>query len=177
VVNAASVCADSTDFAVDTDNGRLKLNPHFAQSNPQAFIFVLDGDQDTFEKVTSFDDVSVPVDGYYTLTADAHGNATITSAAPGTTVNAQVSFQVRRNNSPIAGTETILMLNSQGSSTVDQPALQLHGSGSCTRAVFLSTGDAISIWAKRNSDLGTTTDIRSDTQGRCRLTLVRFGGL
>lgn len=172
-----TVCADDVDFAVDAGNGRLKLNPHFAQNNPESFVFVLDGDQDTFEKVTDFDDVIVPVDGYYTLTADAHGNATITSAAPGTIVGAQCSFQVRRNNSPIAGTETMLQLNSQGSSTVDQPALQLHGAGSCTRAVFLNQGDAISLWAKRNSDLGTTTTIVSDTQGRCRITLTRFGGI
>lgn len=172
-----TVCADSTDFSVDSDNGRLMLNPHYAQNNPEAFTFVLDGDQDTFEKVTDFDDVIVPVDGYYFLSADAHGNATITSAAPGTLVGAQCSFQVRRNNSAIAGTETMIQLNSQGSSTVDQPALQLHGSGSCSRVVFLSAGDALSLWAKRNSDLGTTTTIVSDTQGRCRITLVRFGGV
>ena len=177
MANVASVCADSTDFAVDSDNGRLKLNPHFAQNNVESFVFTLDGDQNTFEKVTDFDDVVVPVDGYYMLTADAHGNATNTSAAPGTVVNSECSFQVRRNNSPIAGTETMLISNVQGTSTVDQPALQLHGSGSCTRAVFLSAGDRISLWAKRNSDPGTTTEIISNDRGRCRITLVRFGGV
>lgn len=177
MANAASVCADDTDFAVDDTNGRLKLNPHFVQNNPEAFVFTLDGDQDTFEKVVDFDDVIIPVDGYYFVTMDVHGNATITSATPGTTVNAQISAQLRVNNSPIAGTETMVQLNSQGSSTVDQPALQLHGSGSASRAVFLSAGARLSIWAKRNSDPGTTTTVVSDTQGRCRITAVRFGGV
>lgn len=179
MANVASVCADSTDFTVDDGNGRLKLNPHFAQNNPVSFVFTLDGDQDTFEKVTSFPDVVVPVDGYYYLTSDAHANATITQATPGTPVNAQASSQIRRNNSPISGTETQLMLNSQGGPVPGEtePALQLHASGSCSRVVFLSAGDLISLWAKRNSDLGTTTEIVSNTQGRCRITLMRFGGV
>lgn len=170
-----TVCADDVDFAVDSDNGRLKLNPHFAQNNPASFVFTLDGDQDTFEKVTSFPDVIVPVDGYYNMTADAHGNATITGGQ--IVVSTQASFQVRRNNSPIAGTETMLQLNTRGSSPSDQASLQLHGSGSCTRAVFLTAGDAISLWAKRNSSGGTTTEIISDDNGRCRITLIRFGGI
>lgn len=176
MANVASVCADATDFTTDDSNGRLKLNPHFRQNDVEAFTFTLNGAQNVFEQVTTFDDVIVPVSGYYILNGEAHGNATITSATPGTVVVAECSFQLRRNNSPIAGTETMLISNQQGSSSVDQPALQLHGSGSCTRAVFLNAGDRISIWAKRNSDAGTTTEIISDDRGRCRVTLVRFGG-
>lgn len=176
MATAASVCADSTDFGVDVDNGRLKLSPHFVQNDVESFVFTLDGDQNTFEKITDFDDVIIPVSGYYYVTMDVHGNATITPTVNPNIVQAQVSAQLRVNNSPVAGTETMIQLNSEGSSTSDQPALQLHGSGSSSRVVFLTLGQRLSIWGKRNSDPGTTTTIVSDTQGRCRITAMRFGG-
>jgi hypothetical protein len=176
VATAASVCADETDFAVDTDNGRLKLSPHFVQNELENFVFTLDGDQNVFEKVTDFDDVVIPVSGYYYVTMDVHGNATITPATPPNVVGAQVSAQLRVNNSPIAGTETMIQLNSQGVSALDEPALQLHGSGSSSRVVYLTLGQRLSIWGKRNSDPGTTSTIVSDNNGRCRITAMRFGG-
>lgn len=172
-----SVCVDEDDFQVEAGTGRLQLAHHFVQNNPEAFTFVLDGANDVFEKITDFDDVIVPVDGYYIVTMDARGNATITGASPGTVVAAGVSAQLRVNNVAVAGTETSLIHNSQGASTVDQPALQLHGTGSCTRTLFLTAGQALSMWGKRNADAGTTTTILSDDDGRCRITATRISGV
>jgi hypothetical protein len=174
----ASICIDNNDFKVDPVNGRLELNHHFVQNNVETFApHVLNGAQDVFEKIVAFDDVVIPVDGYYIVTMDARGNATITSASPGTIVAASVSAQLRVNNVAVAGTETMLITNSQGSSTVDQPALQLHGTGSCTRTLFLTAGQALSLWGKRNADPGTTTSILSDDDGRCRITATRISGV
>jgi hypothetical protein len=169
-----NVCVDNVDFVVE--NGQLRLNPHAVQSNPQTFEFVLNGAQDVFEKITSFADVVIPLDGYWFITMDAHGEATITGATPGTVVNAEVSAEMRVNNNPVAGTETMLQSTVQGSSSVDQPALAQHGSGSASRLLLLNAGDRVSIWGKRNSDPGTTTQVISNTRGRCRITAIRIGG-
>lgn len=171
-----TVCVDDDDFKVDA-NGRLELNPHSVQNATETFApFVLNGAQDVFEKITSFDDVIAPVTGWYIVTMDARGQAIITGASPGTIVAASVSAQLRINNAAVAGTETLLVTNSQGAPTLDEPALQMQGTGSCTRSLFLNAGDALSLWGKRNADPGTTTTILSDDDGRCRITAVRFAG-
>jgi hypothetical protein len=171
------VCIDETDFKTDPGNGRLELNHVAAQNSPESFEFILDGDQDTFEKITDFDDVIVPETGYYTVTVDMRGKAVITTASPGTVVAASVSGQLRVNNAPVAGTETMLAMLSQGAPDTQEPASQTQGTGSCTRDLFLTAGQALSIWGKRNADLGTVTSILSDDDGRCRITLVRIGGV
>lgn len=172
-----SICVDEDDFKVDPDNGRLQLEHHFVQNAVESFVFVLDGANDVFEKVTDFDDVVIATDGYYIVTMDAHGNAIITTASPGTVVAASCSAQLRVDNVAVAGTETMLIHNSQGSPDTQEPALQLRGTGSCTRTLFLTAGQALSLWGKRNSDLGTTTEIRSDDDGRCRITATRISGI
>lgn len=172
-----SICVDEDDFKVDPDNGRLQLEHHFVQNSVETFVFTLDGANDVFEKVTDFDDVIIPVDGYYIVTMDARGNAIITTASPGTPVNASAVAQLRVNNVAVAGTETMLLLNSQGGPDTQEPALQIQGTGSCTRTLFLTAGQALSMWGKRNSDLGTTTEIRSDDDGRCRITATRISGV
>ena len=172
-----SVCVDDEDFKVEAGTGRLQLAHHFVQNSPEAFVFVLDGANDVFEKVTDFDDVTIAVDGYYIVTMDARGNATITSATPGTVVAASVSAQLRVDNVAVAGTETLCATASQGSSTVDQPALQIHGTGSSTRTLFLTAGQKLSLWGKRNADAGTTTTMLSDDDGRCRITATRISGI
>lgn len=172
-----SICVDEDDFKVDPVNGRLQLEHHYVQNSPEAFTFVLDGANDVFEKITDFDDVVIVTEGYYIVTMDARGNATITEAGAGTVVAASVSAQLRVNNVAVAGTETMLVTNSQGSPTTTEPAFQIHGSGSATRALFLNAGDALSLWGKRNADAGTTTTILSDDDGRCRITAIRFAGI
>lgn len=172
-----SICVDEDDFQVDPDNGRLQLNHHFVQNSPEAFVFVLDGAQDVFEKVTDFDDVVIPVDGWYIVTMDARGYAAITPATPGTVVAAQVVAQLRVNDAPVAGTETMLCTTSQGSPDTNEPAFQTQGTGSCTRTLFLTAGQELSLWGKRNSDLGTTSQIMSDDDGRCRITATRISGI
>ena len=172
-----SICVDEDDFKVDPDNGRLQLEHYFEQNSPEGFTFTLDGANDVFEKVTDFDDVVVTKDGYYIVTMDARGNATITGATPGTIVAASVSAQLRVNNVAVAGTETMCVTTSQGMSSVDQPAFQIHGTGSCTRTLSLTAGQALSLWGKRNADAGTTTTILSDDDGRCRITATRISGV
>ena len=172
-----SICVDEDDFKVDPDNGRLQLNHHYVQNSPESFTFTLDGTNDVFEKVTDFDDVTILVDGYYIVTMDAHGNAINTEAGPGTVVATSVSAQLRVNNAPVAGTETMLIHNSQGNPSTTEPALQLHGTGSCTRVLFLVAGDDLSLWGKRNSDAGTVTEILSNDDGRCRITAARISGI
>jgi hypothetical protein len=172
-----SICVDEDDFKVDPGNGRLQLEHYFVQNNPEAFSFVLDGANDVFEKVTDFDDVVVAKDGYYIVTMDARGYAAITPAIVGTLVNAQVAAQLRVNNVAVAGTETQLCTTSQGLPDTDQPALQTQGTGSCTRTLFLTAGQALSLWGKRNADAGTTCLIMSDDDGRCRITATRISGI
>jgi len=172
-----SVCVDEDDFQVEAGTGRLQLAHHFVQNNPEAFSFTLDGANDVFEKITDFDDVIIPVDGYYIVTMDARGETVITGAGPGTVVATAVSAQLRVNNVAVAGTETMCCVTTQGAPTNDQPALQNQGTGSCTRTLFLTAGQALSMWGKRNADAGTTCLILSDDDGRCRITATRISGV
>lgn len=171
----ATACADLTDFK--TDGGLLKLRTHYAQTPAASFAHVLDGPQNTFEEITELGELDITVPGFYEVTFDAQGNATNTSAAPGAVVATTATAALFRNGALVPNTETMLQLNSQGSSTVDQPALQMRGTGSATQVVQLAAGDKLTVWGKRNSDPGTTTEIVSNSNGRTRITAVRIGGV
>lgn len=168
-----TVCVDENDFQTDP-NGRLQLNPTVVQSGAVTFTHTLGG-VNTFEEITELGDVVAPVAGLYEVTFDAHGNATNTPAAPGTIVSTSITACLAKNDVLVANSEAMLQLNSQGTSTVDQPALQMHGAGSCTLPLQLAAGDRISLYGKRNSSAGTTSQVVSDSSGRCRITLIRLG--
>jgi hypothetical protein len=170
------VCVDEDDFQVDPVNGRLELNHISASNVVEAFTFVLNGAQDVFEEVTDFDPVLIPETGWYTVTMDVRGYAAVQEVGPGSVVAATVSAQMRLDNVVIAGTETMLAAVAQGQPTTTEPAMQNQGTGSCTRELFLTAGQRLEIWAKRNADAGTVTQIISDDDGRCRITAVRNAG-
>lgn len=168
-----TVCVDANDFQTDP-NGRLQLNPSITQTASLTFTHTLGG-VNTFEEITELGDLIVPLDGLYEVTFDAQGNATNTPAAPGNIVATAATAALYKNDVFVPNTETMLQLNSQGSSTVDQPALQMRGTGSCTVPVQCVAGDRLSLYGKRNSDAGTTTQIVSNSNGRTRITATRLG--
>lgn len=169
-----NVCVDDLDFRTD-EFGRLQLNPIYAQTAVATFTHTLTGSAGVYEDISELPDLAVPETGLYLVTFAAHGNATNTAASPGTVVGTAVSAALYKNDVLVPNTETTLEINSQGSSSVDQPALQLHGSGSCSQVLSLVKGDLLEIWAARNSDPGTTTQVLSNSQGRCRITALRLG--
>lgn len=174
VVPVATVCADSNDFT--TSGGRLKLRRSQVQNEVEAFNWTLDGVQDVYEDIVPFDDIVIPLDGWYFVTMDVRANALITRANSGITVSAAIVAQLRLNDVAIPGTETKIIHNSQGQAVTTEPTLRLESTGSCTRFLNLSAGDRLSIWAKRNADPGTTCEVISDADGRCRITAIRYGG-
>lgn len=168
-----TVCVDDRDFQTDP-NGRLQLNATAVMTAGATFTHTLGG-TNVFEEITELGDLILPEDGLYEVTFDAQGNATNTPAGPGTIVATAATAALYKNDVFVANTETMLQLNSQGSSTVDQPALQMRGTGSCTVTVQCVAGDRLSLYGKRNSDAGTTTQIVSNSNGRTRITAVRLG--
>lgn len=171
----ASVCVDNDDF--DVVDGRLKLKPTFVQSVAANFVHVLDGAADVYEQIGELPTVIIPVDGTYLVSFEAHGNATNTAAIPGTVVGTSVAAALYKNGALLGNTETRLITNIQGSSTVDQPALQLHATGAATRVATFAAGDTLQVWGSRNADAGTTCQIVSNSTGRTRITAVRLGGI
>lgn len=172
---ANSICVDDDDF--DVVGGQLELKPQFAQSVPANFTHVLGGAPDVYEQIAELPSVIITVEGTYLVTMDAHGNATNTAAAPGTVVGTSVAAAIYKNGALIPNTETRLITNIQGSSTVDQPALQLHATGSASRVVTLLVGDTLQVWGSRNADPGTTCQILSNSTGRTRITATRLAGI
>lgn len=170
-----SICVDQTDFKVDPSNGRLQIKPTYYQTPAVGFTHVLSGAQDVYEQVTELTGLTIPTAGIYEIGWTGVGNATITGAGPGTIVAVAAACAVYQNGVLIPNTETRMILNSQGSPTTDQPALQLHASGSGTRVIQCAAGDVLTMWAKRVADAGTTTQILSNNAGRTRIAAVRLG--
>lgn len=171
----ASICIDSNDFKVDPTNGRLQRKVTYYQTAVATFTHALSGVQDVYEQVTELTGLTIPVAGLYELGWTGVGNATITSAGAGTVVAVAAACAVYQNGVLIPNTETRMILNSQGSPTTQEPALQLHASGSGIRVIQCAAGDVLTMWAKRVADAGTTTDIHSDNAGRTRITAIRLG--
>ena len=171
----ANVCVDPKDFQTDA-GGKLQLNPEFLQTPTLTFTRLLTGTANTYAIVPDIAPLVVVVPGIYVVTWDAHGNATNIPNTPGTSVNTSVSSALGLNGTMVGGTETMLMQNVLGGSpSIAIPAVQLHSSGTGHRVLTLAANDQISMFAARASDPGTTTDIRSDQQGRCRITMWRIG--
>jgi hypothetical protein len=171
----ASICIDSNDFKVDPSNGRLQLKPVYYQTPATNFDHLLSGANGVYEQITELNGLTIGVAGIYDLNWTGVGNANNTSTAPGNIVNTSCACAVYQNGVLIPNTETRMMLNSQGSSTVDQPALQLHASGSGHRVIQCAAGDVLTLWAQRNSVGGTDTHILSSGGGRSRISAVRRG--
>lgn len=159
-------------LAGSTVSGDLVAN--FVQSAAVSFSHTLSG-VGVYEDISEVPDITIAVDGVYEVTAEAAGNATITSAIAGTAVAASVSLALYKNNVLVPNSETRAILNSQGSPTTAEPALQLHGSGSVTRYVTCVAGDTFQLYGARVSDAGTTSQIVSGTTGRSRLSAHRIG--
>ena len=159
-------------LAGSTVSGDLKSV--FVQSSAVSFTHTLGG-VGTFQDINEVPDLLIPVDGVYDVMAEAAGNATITPAAPGIVVGAEVSLALFKNNVIVPNSETQCILNSQGSSSADQPALQLHGTGAVRRLVTCVAGDTFQLYASRNSVAGTTSQIISASDGRSRLSAHRIG--
>lgn len=159
-------------LAGSTVSGDLKSV--FVQSSAVSFTHTLTGTS-TFQDINEVPDLIIPADGVYDVMAEGVGNATITAAAPGDVVGAAVTLALYKNNVLVPNSETRCMLNSQGSSTAQQPALQLHGTGTARRLVSCVAGDTFQMYASRNSVAGTTSQIVSGSDGRSRLSAHRIG--
>lgn len=159
-------------LAGSTVSGDLKSV--FVQSSAVSFAHTLTG-VGAFQDINEVPDLLIPTDGVYDVMAEASGNATITGAAPGIVVGAGVTFALFKNNVLVANSETRCILNSQGSSSADQPALQLHSSGAVRRLLSCVAGDTFQLYASRNSVSGTTSQIVSGSDGRSRLSAHRIG--
>lgn len=170
----ADVCVDDLDFQVE--NGQLRLNPYSQQSAADTFVHLLEGPANVWEEITELDPVVVGFDGVYVVTFDARGLASITPANPGVVVNANVSAELRVNGVEVPATETRLASLSQLAPTTAQPQLTDQGTGSCTRVLQLNAGDSLTIWGQRVAVPGTSSQILSDVNGRCRITAHRIGG-
>lgn len=172
-----AICVNQDDFQVDPVTGQLELRPRFVQSPALAFTHLLDGAANVFEKITEIPNLVLPAAGLWVVTMDVRGNATNTPAAPGIVVNTSAFAQLRLNDVLVPGSETMLQLNSQGVATTQEPALQLHGTGSATRVVSAAAGATLSVWGARASDAGTNTEILSSPSGRSRITAWRIGSV
>lgn len=172
-----SICVDSSDFRVDPVNNRLKLKPTYYQTPANNFVRTLSGTAGIYEQVTELPGLVIPTAGIYLIGWSGCGNATNTAASPGNIVSTSCACAVYQNGVLIPDTETRMMLNSQGTSTVDQPSLQLHGTGSGQQIIQCAAGDTLTLWAQRNSDPGTTTQILSSSGGRSRITATRIGSV
>jgi hypothetical protein len=172
----ANACVDPNDFQTDT-GGRLQLNPEALQTGLTTFTRTLGGAANVYSEIITAEVnwLTVVVPGKYVVSWDAHVNATITSAGAGIGVSASGSAAIGKNHALVGGTETMCQTVIQGGATTTEPALQVHGSGSGSRVMDLVAGDIISMFASRNSDPGTTTELISNTQGRCRITMWRIG--
>lgn len=170
----ANACVDANDFQTDA-GGRLQLNPSTLASPTASFVRTLLGAANVYAELPDIAALVVAVPGKYVVAWDAHGNATNTTASPGTPVNTTAMVGLGLNNALVGGTETMIMLNSQGGPTTQEPAYQIHATGSGTEILDLIAGDELSLFAARASDAGTTTEIISNTQGRTRLRAWRIG--
>lgn len=171
----ADACVDNVDFQVV--NGQLQLFPHHIYTGSVTFTYVLDGVNGVYEQITDLPPVVAPVDGIWVITADARGQALITAAGIGTDVEATVSVQLRVNGNPVLGSETMAARLHQDPPLSAQPELEIQNTGSVTRIVALSAGDAVTLWGARTSDAGTTSQVVSNNLGRTRITMHRIGPL
>lgn len=171
--------ADSVgiDFTLAGSTVSGDVNAVFAQTAAVTFAHTLGG-VGTYQDINEVPDLVIPEDGFYEVTATAVGNATITSAGPGTVVNASVSMALYKNNVIVPNTETRLIENTQGAPVPGEtePALQLHSSGTVSRIVSCAAGDTFQIYGARVSDPGTTSQIISNGNGRSRISAHRIGG-
>lgn len=171
----ANACVDANDFQTDS-GGRLQLNPEVLQTPTLTFTRTLGGAANAYAIIPDIAPLVVVVPGLYIVTWDAHGNATNNPNSPGTPINSCALAGLGLNGALVGGTETMLVLNSLGGSPgIAIPAMQIHGSGSGHRAIQLAAGDQLSMFGARASDAGTITEMRSDNQGRCRITAWRIG--
>lgn len=174
--SAGVAVADSPgiDFTLAGSTVSGDLKPVFAQTAAVTFAHTLTG-VDTYQDINEVPDLTITVPGTYLVTADAVGNATITEGV--SVVNAAAAFALFKNGVIVPNTETRLILNSQSLPDPgdQEPALQLHASGSVSRYVTCVAGDDFQIYAKRNSVEGTTTQILSNANGRSRISAHRIG--
>lgn len=171
----ANACVDANDFQTDS-GGRLQLNPEYLQTPTLTFTRTLGGAANAYAIIPDIAPLVVVVPGLYVVHWDAHGNATNNPNSPGTPINSCALAGLGLNGALVGGTETMLVLNSLGGSpSVNIPAYQIHGSGSGSRVLQLAAGDQLSMFGARSSDAGTITEMRSDNQGRCRITAWRIG--
>lgn len=170
----ANVCVDPNDFKTDS-GGRLQLRPVYLQTPTLNFTRVLGGAANVYAEIPDIAPLTVVVPGTYVVAWEAHGNATNTPATPGILVNTAALCGLGLNNALVGGTETMMILNSQGVAVTEEPSYQLHGTGAGTRVLDLVAGDELSMFGARSSDPGTTTQMISNNQGRCRITAWRIG--
>lgn len=151
------------------------LKAVFLQSSAATWTHNIAAANLVFEKITELPNLVCVTPGLYWVTADAVGAATIPANAGGSTIAAQVSFYLAKNDVLVPNTETELPLVSQGNPTTAQPALGITNEGSTSRIVQLAAGDFLSIWGMRNSGAGATSAVQSSSSGRTRITAIRIG--
>jgi hypothetical protein len=167
--------SDGIDFTLTGSTVSGDLKSVYAQSSVVSFTHLLVAGAGVFVDINEVPDLVIPADGVYEVTGEAEGNATIIGVGPGSVVNAAVSIALYKNNVIVPNSETRCMFISQGTSTADQPALQLHATGSASRLVSCVAGDTFQLYASRNSSAGTTTQIVSNGDGRSRMSARRIG--
>lgn len=171
----ANACVDANDFQTDA-GGRLQLNPTTEQNASVTFSHELDGVNGTYEEIAAFPNVVVPVTGKYLVTWDIHGYAGVFANTPGVAINQQTMGALSINNVFVAGTETMIAsVNIGGSPSVSLPAESSEGTGSGTRVMDLTAGQQIGIQGAHNGNGTPNCFIMSNSDGRCRVTLVRLG--
>lgn len=170
----ANACVDANDFQTDA-GGRLQLNPETEQNASVTFTHLLNGVDGTYELITAFPNVVVPLNGLYLVMWDIHGNIILPGPNIGVILNGRTMGALARNGAFVAGTETQICSLNEGVTTVDFPALGTENTGSGSRVMQLVAGDTLKIMGAQEGNGSNTSEIKSDANGRCRLTIVRLG--
>lgn len=149
------------------------LIPVSVQSAAASFTRNLAGAAGVYEEVTELPGVTIAVPGTYWVEYTARGSATIPAGSG--PLSTSTSAAIARNDVIVGGSETQLVLVSQGTASSAQPALQGQASSSWAGPVVCAAGDVLSLYAMRQPVASGTNSIISNTDGRCRIAAHRIG--
>lgn len=128
-----------------------------------------------FEKITEVPDLTIQETGLYKITWQAMGEVTLPGNQSGATPSATTVAAAYRNGAIIAGTETRLdSFLLSASPAVNLPAHGLYVTGSGETFLSLTANDTISLYAKKATNVASTHSVRSDGDGRTRISVERI---
>lgn len=158
--------------AVDPE---LNVKAMTQQSTALTFNHSIAAAAGTFEKITEVPDLTIQETGLYKITWQAMGEVTIPGNQSGLTPSATTVAAAYRNGAIIAGTETRLdSFLLSASPAINLPAHGVYVTGSGETFLSLTAADTISLYAKKATNVASTHSVRSDTDGRTRISVERI---